>query len=288
MKTTTLLLFTLFITACSTKTVTPNLFATGESMVVTYSSQGCFNHSSNILLFHENNVTVYKTMNEWNQKIDKTKMGALTLTQKDKEGLNKLFAYYHENHDGWCTNVDDIEIKRYKNKKLTSSKKIRDNTCAVYKRKDVLSFSELIGRVEKKEREPKQNISTFDFSTIYTDKVLKNKVSSLISKMLDKTTANKAYADLEKLGAKATPYIIMQMDDFRELPVTSISLKNRSIDAFEGIRHIGVKKVADVLSEILAQLEGISFSYIPNDVKSDDDRKRDIYEWRAWLMNKKR
>ena len=75
----------------------------------------------------------------------------------------------------------------------------------------------------------KPYVDNFDFSTIYTDKVLENRVSSLISKMLDKKTANKAYADLEKLGREATPYIIMQMEDFRELPVTSISLKNKNI-----------------------------------------------------------
>ena len=132
----------------------------------------------------------------------------------------------------------------------------------------------------------KPYVHNFDFSTIYTDKVLENRVSSLISKMLDKKTANKAYADLEKLGREATPYIIMQMEDFRELPVNSISLKNKNIDAFEGIRHIGVKKVADVLSEILTQLEGKYFSYISNDEKSDEDRKRDIYAWREWLLKR--
>ena len=132
--------------------------------------------------------------------------------------------------------------------------------------------------------EQEQYMQTFDFSTIYTDKVLENKVSSLISKMLDRTTAYKAYADLEKLGRETTPYIIMQMDDFRELPVSSISLKNKNRNAFEGVRHIGVKKVTDVLSEILAQLEGKRFSYMANDEKSEEDRKSDIYLWRAWLM----
>ena len=134
----------------------------------------------------------------------------------------------------------------------------------------------------------KSYVLTFDFSTIYRDKVLENKVSLLISKMLDEQTANRAYADLEKLGREATPYIIMQMTDFRQLPVTSISLKNKNRNSFEGIRHIGVKKVADVLSEILAQLEGKRFSYFPYDERSDDDRKRDIYEWREWLLKREK
>ena len=139
------------LTACSTKTVTPNLFVSGESMVVTYSSQGCFHHRSNILVFHENNVTIYKTMNKWNKKISKSKMGTLVLTKKDKEGLNKLFSYYDGKLPNGCTTVDEIEIKRYKNEKLISSKKITDASCGLYQKKDILSFSELIDRVMKKE-----------------------------------------------------------------------------------------------------------------------------------------
>jgi len=151
MKTITILLLTLFITACSTKTVTLNLFVSGESMVVTYSSQGCFHHRSNILVFHENNVTIYKTMNEWNKKVSKSKMGTLALSKKDKEGLNKLFSYYDGKLPNGCTTIDEIEIKRYKDEKLISSKKITDASCGLYQREDVLSFPELIERVMKKE-----------------------------------------------------------------------------------------------------------------------------------------
>ena len=150
-KTIIILLVMLFIIACGTKTATPNLFTANEHMVVTYSSQGCFHHRSNILVFHENNVTVYKTMNEWNKKVSKSKMGTLALSKKDKEGLNKLFSYYDGKLPNGCTTVDEIEIKRYKNEKLISSKKITDASCALYQKKDILSFSELIERVMKKE-----------------------------------------------------------------------------------------------------------------------------------------
>jgi hypothetical protein len=151
MKTIMLLLATLFITACGVKTVTPNLFTVDEHMVVTYSSQGCFHHSSNELVFHENNVSVYKTMNEWNKKIVKTKMGILLLTKKDKEGLNKLFVYYDGKLHSGCTSVDNIEIKRYKKEELISSKSIIDASCGLSQKEDVLSFRELIGRLAKKE-----------------------------------------------------------------------------------------------------------------------------------------
>jgi hypothetical protein len=149
-KQTTFLILTLFLTACSIKTVTPNLFTADEHMVVTYSSQGCFHRSSNELVFHENNVSIYKTMNEWNKKIAKTKMGTLLLTQKDKEGLNKLFVYYDGKLSSGCTSVDNIEIKRYKKEVLISSKNIRDASCGQDDRDNVLSFRELIYRVTEK------------------------------------------------------------------------------------------------------------------------------------------
>jgi hypothetical protein len=150
MKTIALILATLLLTACSIKTATPKLFKADEYMVVTYSSQGCFHHTSNELVFHENNVTIYTTINEWNKKIAKTKMGTLALTQKDKEGLNKLFVYYDGKLSSGCTSVDNIEIKRYKKEVLISSKNIRDASCGQDDRDNVLSFRELIYRVTEK------------------------------------------------------------------------------------------------------------------------------------------
>ena len=151
MNKTTLLLFTLFITACGIKTVTPNLLTADEHMVITYSSQGCFHHTSNILVFHENNVTIYKTMNEWHQKIAKTKMGTLLLSQQDKVRLNKLFTYYDGKVQSGCTTIDTIEIKRYRNEKLVFSKNITDASCGEYGKKNELGFPELMSRLRKKE-----------------------------------------------------------------------------------------------------------------------------------------
>lgn len=142
------LLSMLALTACATKT-TPNLFTSNEHMVVNYSSQGCFHHSSNVLVFHENNVTIYETRNQWKQKVAKAKMGTLALTINDKKRLNNLFAYYDGKLETGCTSIDNIEIKRYKKEKLISSKNIKDASCDLDRKEGVLSFRELISRVEK-------------------------------------------------------------------------------------------------------------------------------------------
>ena len=127
------------------------------------------------------------------------------------------------------------------------------------------------------------NIENFNFSKKYSNQLIKQKVKNLINLMLKASTARKAYSDLENLGRTATPYIIMEMEDYHELPLKSISLRNKNKDSFEGIRHIKVEVVADVLSEILTQLEGEKFVYVANDEKTNKDRRRDIYQWKLWL-----
>jgi len=130
------------------------------------------------------------------------------------------------------------------------------------------------------------NIENFYFLKKYHNQLLKKKVKDLISQMFELSMARKAYADLENLGKEAIPYIIMQMDDYRKLVLKTISFKNKSRDAFEGVRHIRVETVTDVLSEILTQLEGKRFSYISNYEKSNEDRRKDIYQWKLWLQSK--
>jgi hypothetical protein len=49
------------------------------------------------------------------------------------------------------------------------------------------------------------------------------------------------------------------MDDRRSLPDPRISLKNKSPQAFEGLRHYGPQEVVDALAAILNQITGQKF-----------------------------
>lgn len=109
----------------------------------------------------------------------------------------------------------------------------------------------------------------------FDNNAMKNDVKAIIEEMLVPSKAREAYGKLEKLGKKYVPYIVLEMDDFRALPVRSISLRNKSANAFEGIRHIGVEKVTDVLSEILTQLTGHTSHY--GEIQTDEDRIENIY-----------
>lgn len=107
-------------------------------------------------------------------------------------------------------------------------------------------------------------------------------VAMLIEKMLRKKTEHQAFSDLEALRCAAVPAIIKRMDDRRNLPDPTISLENKSPDAFEGLRHYGPKKVVDALAAILNQLTGEDFGSIYNG-GTDQERTEAVKGWRDWL-----
>jgi hypothetical protein len=104
--------------------------------------------------------------------------------------------------------------------------------------------------------------------------------------MLSPEKAHDAFKMLEELGDKAVPYIIMNMDDRRALGVKHITLKNKSPNRFEGVRHYGPKQVVDALSAILAQIAWTSFFQIHNG-SNKEVRDEEVKAWKIWLIHKK-
>ena len=111
---------------------------------------------------------------------------------------------------------------------------------------------------------------------------VENRVSVLIGKMSNRSTEQRAFADLEALGCPAVPAIIKRMDDRRNLPDHRISLKNKSPQAFEGLRHYGPEKVVDALAAILNQITGQDFGFIYNGA-TEAERTKTVREWRDFL-----
>ncbi len=129
-------------------------------------------------------------------------------------------------------------------------------------------------------------IEHFDFSKKFNNRKIENRVKMLIAEVSNTTTAQKACEELEAMGSKAVPYIIMNMDNYQKLPYSTISLQNKNPKAFEEYRHIRVKRVSDVLSEVLSQITGVVLSSKSNDIKTDIDRKKEVYLWKQWLYKK--
>jgi len=110
------------------------------------------------------------------------------------------------------------------------------------------------------------------------------RVSALIEQTTEHDTEQKAFADLEALGCAAVPAIIERMDDRRSLPDRRISLRNKSPQAFEGIRHYGPEEVVDALAAILDQVTGQDFGFIFNGA-TDQERSKTVAGWRSFLKS---
>jgi hypothetical protein len=148
----------LLLTACSkTKpsaqkdVIYPERLKPNESIVVNYDSQGCFHHRSNVLVFNKESVTVYKNINQRNQKYDKKKkIGTVKLTSSDQARLKALFQYYYQGEEkGNCTTKEEIEMKYYIDKTLISSKKVIDSPCDRLRPKNLTRFDEFVIRAKR-------------------------------------------------------------------------------------------------------------------------------------------
>jgi hypothetical protein len=111
---------------------------------------------------------------------------------------------------------------------------------------------------------------------------VEERVSTLIGQILNNSTERRAFADLEALGCPAVPAIIERMDDRRSLPDPRISLKNKSPQAFEGLRHYSPQTVVDALAAILNQVTGRNFGFIYNGA-TDAERTKTVRGWRDFL-----
>jgi hypothetical protein len=156
---------------------------------------------------------------------------------------------------------------------------------AGYSKRSVAAVDKNTIRLIQSEINHQNKILSTNLEDIYSDKDFNKKVTLIIEDMLSPKKARNAYKNLEELGDKAVPYIIMNMDDRRELPVKQISLVNKSPNAFEGIRHYGPKQVVDALSAILNQITGESFFSIHNG-SSEEVRTEDVKAWKIWLNHK--
>jgi hypothetical protein len=116
----------------------------------------------------------------------------------------------------------------------------------------------------------------------HTSQKIDKRVVTLIEKMSDQKTEEQAFIELESLGCPAVPAIIERMDDRRKLPDPRISLRNKSPDAFEGLRHYGPEKIVDALAAILNQITGKDFGFIYNGA-TDAERDKTVRGWRDFL-----
>lgn len=126
-----------------------------------------------------------------------------------------------------------------------------------------------------------QLLANFSEAFPPSEEPLYTKVRKLIDATTRKDSQMAAFRELEKLGSKAVPAIIMLMDDRRDLAIPTISLRNHS-DHWEARRLYGPKKVVDAMAAILNQITGQYFGNIHNG-GSEMERQATVDGWRIYL-----
>ncbi len=99
------------------------------------------------------------------------------------------------------------------------------------------------------------------------------------------TDADRQFAAVDRildLGVKAVPALIVLMDDWRELPVKSVSLPNSAVDSWEAFRHYGTPAVGNLLDALADHATKIGFIGFPGE--TDLDRQEVVRRWKLLLL----
>ena len=115
------------------------------------------------------------------------------------------------------------------------------------------------------------------------DKKMYSRVNQYINNTTNILLENNSFKQLEEMGENGVPYIILLMDNFKTLPIKSITLENKGENAFEGYRHYGPELVIDALAAILNQITGEDFGSIHNGDAAQEERILALNGWRIYL-----
>jgi hypothetical protein len=114
--------------------------------------------------------------------------------------------------------------------------------------------------------------------------VLDDTIKRLFDRLMDREMTQGIFDEIITMGEEVIPYIILNMDDYRKLPVNHISIVNDSPDAWEGLAHYGPRLVIDIAALMLAELtRGYNFGYIYSGYSIDAERRRALDGWRIYL-----
>jgi hypothetical protein len=121
------------------------------------------------------------------------------------------------------------------------------------------------------------------YKNFQIDKKLYNEVKFCIDNTTNILFEHSSFEKLEEMGEIAVPYIILLLDNFKKLPIKSITLRNKSQNAFEGYRHYSPELVIDALTAILNQITGEDFGSIYNGEVTREERILALNGWRIYL-----
>jgi hypothetical protein len=132
---------------------------TGDSIYVTYSSNGCF-HSVTYEFEFKHGVAVTAEITEVelvpgtkgkdSREEIRTLLGTVTLTASELAGLDRLFEFYRKGEWGGCTTQDSIKATYKIGGVTTATETFTDRTCAAATLRNVTLLETFPEKLKKK------------------------------------------------------------------------------------------------------------------------------------------
>jgi hypothetical protein len=139
-------------------------------------------------------------------------------------------------------------------------------------------YREIAGEIENQQIILNEKL----YADFLRDKDMDRKIKGLIDELVVEERETAAFNELIMMGRDAVPYIILHMDDYRELPIKYARVIDESPDAWEEWVHYNPKTVIDMLGIIVNKLARTNFGYIWNG-GTNEERQRVLNGWRIYL-----
>jgi hypothetical protein len=139
-------------------------------------------------------------------------------------------------------------------------------------------YTEIVNEIKKQQLILNERL----YESFLRDEAMDRKIKGLIDELIIEEKEMAAFDELLKIGRNAVPYIILHMDDYRELPIKYARLTNDHPDAWESIVQYRPELIIDTLQIILLDLTGNSFGHTWTD-GTNAERQRALDGWRVFL-----
>jgi hypothetical protein len=130
----------------------------GDTIHVSYTSQGCFHSFTFEFLFQRGKtmtVEVTRIEPRWDQddkplEPERIVLGTIPLSETEVAGLDRLLVYYRAMHRGGSTTVDYVKVTQKDGKKQKASESFADDTSATHSMKELTLLRTLVSKFKSK------------------------------------------------------------------------------------------------------------------------------------------
>lgn len=163
--------FSCFLSVANAEVLNVSALTTGEEIRIEFSSRGCFHATKYLYVLRggpERVLDVSEAKTTWNAEEKKlvdlgvVKIGTVSLTGEDTNGLDSLFSFYRMKNAGACTTTDHIKVEYLRAGTIIGKEEFIDSSCATSSIQLMKEDKEYRARVGERIWSILQHAITFD------------------------------------------------------------------------------------------------------------------------------